>query len=1007
MSKPRISLVALSSLGTASDHASASLITALRQDGIVVRRIDHPEERASGELLIGLVSGSSDAHKYIRGTLSPLPSEPESFAILRADAIAEADTVYLVGHDDVGLMYGIFELLGQLQCNRRSDLLPAVSSVRMSPRLPVRSVCILLYNKDLEQEWLYSREFWNSYFELLAKSRFNHFTLITGHHTSYFTPPFPFMIDVPGYEHVRVPSYTDEQRRQNLEMLRMVSGLADEWGIKFVLGIWQQQALDKDPKARNYLLYTRYQQYLHKFGHGDSMVEGLTYDDLFDYCPKALRILLHQCPKIRGLQFRMNWESGISEDHQATFYRGILEAIRDCGRPMWVDLRAKGLTSETIDTASQIGLDLVVSTKFWREHMGLPYHATENNPRDVGGEYRRYGYWDLLSVGRPYKMLYRLWFGSQKILLWGDIGYAKRFAESCQLGDGLGFEVCAPLSEKGFHNWPGGGWHIIADDDLVHYQWEFERYWAFYLAFGLAGYSADVRQPIFRAEFHRRFGGDAAQQIQDAYKTASGVLPLVTAFHGPSSNDLVYWPELDTGGLTEAYIGTSSGDAGRFYTIFEYVRDYLHGNLSAKVKPAEIAERFLFMAASITASLTRAASRIADSAGNKEWLLTRVDLEVLAKLSGYHGARILSAQKFEFFRNTGERACLRDSIMYAEEALTCWQRIVELTDGVYYDHMVFNEPPNQIGHWKDLLPFLQHDVNRLKEIDRLFLMYCENPNGARSLTVEYPWYKQTMEWNETDGVLSRWAGEIVRAAALDYPFYEQRGHEHVVQAPEALIQELFADRPEPRVVHAPLRFAGGDQEIPIRASIIGNRHDLRISVRYKMSESGNDFRSIEMHEHDANVYVALIPPAAPGHTIYYYIEAKPMSDSDPSFHGTDKHPHRVMLGSRDERPTIVHRHLCQCHPGEDLCIRATVQASTGLHYVRLHYRHLIQSEDWTVVDMTHVGGDEYEAIIAGRFITPDWDLTYAIEAMGECGNGAFYPNLDIMQPFIVVSVKSA
>lgn len=1004
MNDQPIELAALSSLGTASEHASASFLAALTVDGLMVRRTNAADARDHEALRINLVL-ASDVGTQIDLKPPHLPTAPESFAILKTER-TEQQSISVVGHDDVGLAYGIFELLGQLQSQPGARLWHRVSAVSRAPRVAVRSVCILLYNRDLEKEWLYSRDHWNSYFELLARSRFNHFTLITGHHTSYLTPPFPFMLDVPGYDHLRVPPFSDQERRQNLEMLQMVSTLASEWGIKFVLGIWQQQALHKDPKAGGYLLYTRYQQELHRFGHGDNMVEGLTYDDLFDYCPKALRLLLQQCPNIGGVQFRMNWESGIGEDEQATFYRGIFDAIANCGRPMWVDLRAKGLAGETIYAANEMGLDPVVSTKFWREHMGLPYHATENNSWDIGREYRRYGYWDLLHQDRPYKVLYRLWFGSQKIFLWGDLGYVDRFAESCQLGAGLGFEVCAPLSEKGFHNWPGGSWHVIANRDLEHYQWEFQRYWAFYLAFGLGGYCRDVTQPIFEAEFVRRFGQTAAPEIRRAYEAASRVLPLVTAFHGPSSNDLVYWPEMDVGGLTEAYIGTSAGDPGRFYTIYEYVAEYLEGTVSAKLTPLEVAARFVHLATRVRAALSRAADRVTSPESNLEWRLTRIDLESLAALGGYHGARILSALRFELFRKTGDRASLRDAIRYAKEALRRWQRIVELTDGVYYDHMVFNEPPNQIGHWKDLLPFLAHDVARLEEVDRLFLAYCQKPDTAASLSPLLEWYQQPLQWTEQDGVLSRSAGEIVAAKPLEYPFYEQRGNEHVVQSPEAVVQDLFTRVTELSVVHVPVRSSEGDRDVPIRASVIGDRGDVEVTLRYAIAQRDGAFESIKMHEHDDNVYVGLLPPNEPGVTIFYCIEVRANGRAHPAVHGTEQNPHVLRLGYRDEKPLITHQPPLNCTFAESLDITAKVQSAAALRYVRLHYRHLIQSEPWTVATMTELAGGAYVATIPGSYMKAGWDLMYAIEAIDERGCGVFHPDMDVAQPFVVVSVRA-
>src|SRR6185369_16486985 len=347
---------------------------------------------------------------------------------------------------------------------------------------------MMLHNRDLERDWYFSRDFWNSYFELLAKSRFNQFTLIFGHQSAYFAPPFPFMIDVPGYERLKTPDYTDEDRRRNLANLRMITDLAKQWGLRFVMGIWQE----------------------HAYTYGKSMVEGLSYKDLVDYCPKALAILLKECPGIQGLQLRMNQEAGIMEEDQNQFFSGMAKAIGSAGRPITVDFRAKGLTPETIASAQSFGIRPIVSTKYWREHMGLPFHETVIDPADRRRLEHRYGYWDLLPHDRTFDVSYQFWtFGSQKILLWGSLDYARQFAESTHLGDAIGFEVFAPLSQRGFGNRPGGNWRLFADRKMEYYRWEFERYWAFYLSLGLAGYAAEGSQPILDGEFQKRFGSAA------------------------------------------------------------------------------------------------------------------------------------------------------------------------------------------------------------------------------------------------------------------------------------------------------------------------------------------------------------------------------------------------------------------------------------------------------------------------------------------------------------------
>ncbi|MEO6436062.1 MAG: hypothetical protein ABIP55_09905, partial [Tepidisphaeraceae bacterium] len=106
----------------------------------------------------------------------------ESFSIRKT-----SDAVVVTGADSTGLGYGMQELTAQLAAAG------AARDVTRSPEVEIRSVALFLYNRDLEQEWFYSEDFWNGYFSLLARARFNRISLIFGHQTSYFAPLFPFL----------------------------------------------------------------------------------------------------------------------------------------------------------------------------------------------------------------------------------------------------------------------------------------------------------------------------------------------------------------------------------------------------------------------------------------------------------------------------------------------------------------------------------------------------------------------------------------------------------------------------------------------------------------------------------------------------------------------------------------------------------------------------------------------------------------------------------------------
>jgi hypothetical protein len=763
--------------------------------------------------------------------------------------------------------------------------------------------------------------------------------------------------------------------------LRTISEMAEEWGIRFVFGIWQQ----------------------HAHLYGKNLVEGLEYQDLFDYCPKALELILKACPKIRGVQFRMNIESGIEENDQNRFYTGMAKAIRAAGREVDVDFRAKGLRPETVESALALGIKPIVSTKYWREHMGMPFHGTRIDASDKERSYRRYGYWDLLSQDRPYEVAYRMWtLGSTKLLLWGSLDYARQFARSAQFGDSLGFEVCAPLSQKGFGNWAGGNWRIMASPEREYYQWEFERYWAYYLSFGLAGYAPEGEQPVLEAEFHKRFG-KGASHAREAYEAASWIIPFITATRAVSASNFGYWPEMETGGLTERYIRLGTGDDNRFYRVDEYVEDVLEGRATAKMTPFAMAGRLESWAARAASALERAESAIGkakrdQAEPDKELQSTRVDIGVLAALARYHAARSRSAVDYAWFVRTGERHRLRESIDQFGHALSHWQEIARLTGGVYYEQMVFNRPPDQIGHWKDEVPMLEAELERLKQIDRLYERAVAEPEKTIKWKQELPRYTVTMKWKEENGTLKRWPDLQPVAEAGGAPI-----ERYSMKAPEAVLREVMERSRYRKILHGPVRRAK-DSGIQVQASLTGARKSVRFRLFYRLSGAGFRFREIEMKEIAGNIYAAELIGIPAGSRVLYYLQA----DAETAFlHGSAKEPHELVIRGKEEKPPQIRSIVSQkARPGKPVLVKATVESGRAVVTVRLHYRHLDQSEDWRIVDMRPAGNSpDYEATIPGEFVVPGWDLMYAIEAVDETGNGAFFPDWEKEDPSKTILVE--
>ncbi len=708
-----ITIVVDRELPRPAELALGELENSLKQQGLESRRQRSLPDGSRGALVVGVSGTSAVVDQILREKRIALPSEAESLCLHRME---DKRGLVIAGRDTRGLSYALFEAARAIElAPTDSDALATVAEATESPFLRTRSMTVHLFNHDLEKEWYDEAAFWEAYLGMLAHNRFNNLTLTFADQTNYLNPPYAHLVAVPGFSQVRVEGLDDARRQRNLQMLRRIAEQARARGLDFTLGIWTHLPVAK---------YT-----------GGARVHGLPEGvAAAEYCAAGLREILAACPGINGLQFRMNAEAGVAEEQQTEFYRPLLQAVRDCGHPVRVDLRYKGLRSETTREAVALGLDVTVSTKFWTEHLGLPYHPTV-----VDSHYRtdRYSFGSMLEKPRDYRVTYQLWsVGSQRLLLWGDPAYASQFARNCRLGDGDGFEVFAPLSDKGFGN-PAGNWRIFADRSREHYRWEFERYWFFNLAFGRLGYNPGTGAEIWQRELRRRFG-DAAGAVESAYHSASQILPLITAARLPSASEWSWWPEMDTGGRLAEYMRTPTSDSAQFYAIrswqptprwsgdawdentLGYVEDAIAGRLRGKWTPAQVAQRLRELGEQTLANLDRARDTSA------EFRATELDLRVLAALAQYHAAKTMAATELAFFEKTGESRRLPRALAQMQDAVASWERIVQLTDGVYHSNLVFGYGPHDnrkqghhhSGHWRDRLAEVREDVTQLETLIR-------------------------------------------------------------------------------------------------------------------------------------------------------------------------------------------------------------------------------------------------------------------------------------------------
>ena len=635
-----------------------------------------------------------------------------------------------------GAAYGLVGLGDRVSLRGSWDAaLDGITGAGGSPAVPVRGIMRSFSSVDEDLPWFRDRDFWTEYLDWMAESRFNRFHLALGMQYNYGADrhgatdnylcfAYPFLLSVAGWD-VTADGVTAEERDENLEILRFVSSETKRRGMSFQLGLWNH-AYDYGRDSRH-----RYE------------IRGLTPETHGDYSGAALAQLLAECPDIDGLTFRVHYEGGIHDQDHEVFWDKVFAGASSSGRSLEVDMHAKGVDQALLDAADKPNLRTVLSAKYWAEHQGLPYHQAsirrreEAKPIPPGHEmtgvtefsrrFTRYGYADFLSEDRQAGLIFRVWPGTQKLLLWGDPELAAGYGRLSTFGGSQGVDVCEPLYFKGRKGSGAPGKrdpYVAPELQLGLADWTKYRYT--YLLWGRLLFNPDAPAEEWRAFLTETYGERAAS-VEAALAPLSRVLPLVTVVHGVGGSNNGYWPEVYTNlpitaGMDPAHYArdteappvwgsVSPFDPTTFYIINEYAKDLVDGRVGARYTPWEVAqwlEGFTSEADEHLAALRSA------SDPDAQFRRTLIDLEVLSCLGRFFAAKFRSATQYGVYQQCGSREALESALEENVKARDAYAAILGQVEGVYQDDLKFGDGDSEHGHWADRLPALEQDVRAME-----------------------------------------------------------------------------------------------------------------------------------------------------------------------------------------------------------------------------------------------------------------------------------------------------
>jgi hypothetical protein len=435
-------------------------------------------------------------------------------------------------------------------------------------------------------------------------------------------------------------------------------------------------------------------------------------------------------------------ESGIPEGSY-DFWRTLFTAIKDCGRTVEIDMHAKGVDEAMIEIANATAMPVKLGAKYSAEHQSLGYQQEDIRRLEIPSRsveaatgpfslssgsrsFTRYGYADFLKAGSQYKVLFRLWPGTQRHLLSADPEMAAAYGRTAHFCGAVGLDLMEPLTFKGREGSGHAGGRCAYADASLSPKADWEKFELYYRVWGRRLYDPDANPDAWRRWLRKQFGAGAVA-VETAAANASRILALLTSAHLPSASNHAFWPEMYTnmpmvrGGEPSPYSDTpeprvfgtvSPLDPQLFATIDEHATDLMGGTANPKYSPIEVAQWMEDCAAAASAALDQA-RRVTVSHRSPAFRRIEADVQIQIGLGWFFASKLRSGVLYAVFEQSQEATAGRKAIDKYEMAREAWADMAAHAATVYQADVSYGSIPMRRGHWSDRLKAIDKDLATL------------------------------------------------------------------------------------------------------------------------------------------------------------------------------------------------------------------------------------------------------------------------------------------------------
>ena len=685
---------------------------ALRSRGLEVGQAPLPAALpAAGPRRVVLFPSSSTPHRVAMnaaGGGADAILEPEGFAVATTGGVD--GTIWVMGHDEAGVLYGGLELAEQIELYGPGGIRPTVQNPYMSvrgtkfnipldARTPSYTDMSDVAQRNIAEMW--SLEFWKDYLDQLALHRYNLVSLWNLH-------PFPSMVKVPEYPDIaladvkrsrgpfaenystRVVDIAGPEILADLETIRTMS-------IEEKIEFWREVMRHAQDRNIDFYVMT-----WNVYTYGTDGRYGITDDfrneTTIDYFRRSVRAMFDTYPLLAGIglttgeNFGQDTRSASFREKEdwafRTYGQGVLDAaaawpgrkiafihrLHETGVQSDAAAYAADANVAAVDIADWFApliadqdIEFLFSFKYAQAHV---YSSTRQRFHE-----------DYVRDIRGMKTLWTLRNDDVYYFRWGAPDFVREFF------------VNMPGEEVSRGYYYGSDQYVWGREFLSRNageprELELEKHWYQWMLWGRLGYDPTIPDERFRDLVRSRFPSAPADELFRAWREASMIYPITTGFHW-GLYDFHWYIEGSRGRSGVAGSPTGFHDVNRFITLAphsgtgyasipQYVEHVRRGAALSGSSPVEVAEMLRGHADRALEIVGRL-----EHGGDDELRATLTDIEAMAYLGRYYGHKIRGATELALFRDGAGEAHREEAVRQLREGARYWRLYAATALGQY------------------------------------------------------------------------------------------------------------------------------------------------------------------------------------------------------------------------------------------------------------------------------------------------------------------------------------